>query len=203
MEFRDVVRRRHMTRSFETRPLPPDLLRRILDAGRRAPSAGFTQGVTLLVLATPADTQRFWAHVGMADPTPGGRWHRLRGAPVIVLPVANRQAYMDRYAQADKATDATVGPDGWTVPYWQIDAAFATMAMLLAATDDGVGALFFAITNGLPAMCAALGLPAEATPIGALALGYPAASDVPAPSVAGGRREDVIHWGRWGTTTPG
>jgi nitroreductase len=192
-----------MTRTFKSAALPADLLGRILDAGRRAPSAGFTQGVTLLALAAPQDTQRFWDHVGSAEPSPGGRWDRLRAAPVIVLPIADRQAYVDRYAQADKATDHTVGPADWPVPYWQIDAAFAAMAMLLAATDESVGALFFAITTGTRALAEAFGWPSSAAPIGAVALGLPAAGDIASPSVARGRRADVIHWGRWGVTEPG
>jgi nitroreductase len=120
-----------------------------------------------------------------------------------VLPLANRQTYVERYARSDKAAAGTVGPDGWAVPYWQIDAAFATMAMLLAATDNGVGALFFAIAKGEGALRSAFGWPDEAAPIGALALGFPAAGDVPSPSLALGRRAGTIHWGRWGAPPPG
>jgi nitroreductase len=200
MEFRDVIRRRHMTRTFRPVPLPRDVLDRILDAGERAPSAGFTQGVTLLVLSDPSDVELFWTHVGPANPSPGGRWDRLRAAPVIILPLASRRAYMDRYGEADKAGDQVIGPEGWTVPYWEVDAAFATMALLLAATNEGVGALFFAISLSQPQLLAALGVPADAIPIGALALGLAAPDDRPSPSVKRGRRGDVVQWGRWGST---
>ena len=50
MEFQDVVRRRHMVRSYQDRPLPPGVLDRILANATRAPSAGNTQGWAFLVL---------------------------------------------------------------------------------------------------------------------------------------------------------
>jgi nitroreductase len=53
MEFRDVVRRRRMVRRVDQRPVPPETIDRIIDTGRRAPSAGFSQGLELLVLVSP------------------------------------------------------------------------------------------------------------------------------------------------------
>ena len=61
MEFREVVRRRRMIRRFEQRPVPSDVMDRILEVGRRAPSAGFSQGLELLVLDTPDTVAEFWA----------------------------------------------------------------------------------------------------------------------------------------------
>ncbi len=50
MEFADVIRRRRTIRSFTTEPLPEGLLDRLLAAAGRAPSAGFSQGFSFLVL---------------------------------------------------------------------------------------------------------------------------------------------------------
>ena len=50
MDFQDVVRKRRMVRSFERRPLPPEVVERILRNAQRAPSAGFSQGWAFLVL---------------------------------------------------------------------------------------------------------------------------------------------------------
>ena len=51
MEFQDVVRRRRMVRSSHTdRPVPPDVIDRIVRNGLRAPSAGFSQGWGFLML---------------------------------------------------------------------------------------------------------------------------------------------------------
>ena len=44
MEFQDVVRRRRMVRSYHRdRPVPPDVIDRIVRNGLRAPSAGWTR----------------------------------------------------------------------------------------------------------------------------------------------------------------
>ncbi len=53
MEFAEVLRRRRMIRSYDAaRPVPADALDAVLAAALRAPSAGFTQGVSLLVLSS-------------------------------------------------------------------------------------------------------------------------------------------------------
>ena len=52
MEFGRALRKRRMIRSYdEARPVPPDALEAVLVAALRAPSAGFTQGVSFLVLS--------------------------------------------------------------------------------------------------------------------------------------------------------
>ena len=61
MEFRDVVRRRRMVRRFDHRPVPRETVDGIIDIGRRAPSAGFSQGLELLVLDSPDTVAEFWA----------------------------------------------------------------------------------------------------------------------------------------------
>jgi nitroreductase len=64
MEFQDVVRHRRMVRSYDAgRPVPPDVIDRIVRNGLRAPSAGFSQGWGFLILDNPADVARFRAAV--------------------------------------------------------------------------------------------------------------------------------------------
>lgn len=158
-----MVRRRRMERDYEDRPLPPGALERILGAARRAPSAGNTRGTELLVLTDPAERERFW-RAGWPD---GRRDGRVR-APVIVLPCANRRAYLERYARPDKA-GAPV--ERWPSPYWLVDAAFAAMLVLLAATDEGLGACFFGFD--VPGVRSALRIPDHLDPIGAITIGHP------------------------------
>ncbi|MQA27358.1 MAG: nitroreductase family protein, partial [Micromonosporaceae bacterium] len=44
MECQDVIRRRRMVRNYVSdRPVPPEVVDRILDNAVRAPSAGFSQ----------------------------------------------------------------------------------------------------------------------------------------------------------------
>ena len=48
---------------------------------------------------------------------------------VIVLPLADADAYVSRYAQPDKErTGLGASADAWPVPYWYIDTGMAAMA---------------------------------------------------------------------------
>lgn len=200
MEFQEVVRRRRMVRNFDDRPLPVGVVDRILANGQRAPSAGFSQGWAFLVLEGRDETERFWSATfppGDSDRA-GFRWQGLFHAPLVVVPLSHKAAYLDRYAEPDKGwTDRDEGR--WPVPYWDIDTGMASLLMLLTAVDAGLGALFFGIfPNRIAGFRAAFGIPDDHTPIGAIAIGYPMA-DEPSPSLRRGRRpaEDVIHRGRW------
>ncbi len=198
MEFQEVVRRRRMVRNYEDRPLPPGALDRILDNATRAPSAGFSQGWAFLVLEGRDQTEAFWAASFGERGREGFRWPGLFRAPAIVVPFSHRQAYLDRYAAADKAA-GSAGASRWAVPYWDVDAGFAALLMLLTAVDAGLGALFFAVpAERTPAVRGAFGVPEAFSPVGALTIGHPA-PDEPSGSLARGRRplEEVVHRGRW------
>ena len=198
MEFQDVVRRRRMVRNFESRPVPPDIVDRILANALHAPSAGFTQGWAFLVLEGREHTERFWNttwEIGQARAA--FRYQGLFNAPLIVVALSNEDAYLDRYAEPDKGwTDRD--PARWPVPYWHVDTGFAALLMLLTAVDAGLGGLFFSV--GEPGRVrAAFAIPEAFAPVGALAIGYPAIDEL-SPSLRRGRRsvEEVVHRGHWG-----
>ena len=185
-----------MVRNYESRPVPIDVRDRILAAGLRAPSAGFSQGWGFLVLETEDDRIRFWEHDEPLSPDdPFGLG--LRRAPLIVVPFAHKQTYLDRYQEPDKAQFG-LGEDAWPVPYWFVDAGMAALLMLLAAVDAGLGACFFEVAPDDQQVRQAFGVPQGYQAVGALTIGYPA-PDVPSPSLQRGRRpmDEVLHFGRW------
>ncbi|MBV8162617.1 MAG: nitroreductase family protein [Acidimicrobiia bacterium] len=197
MEFQDVLRRRRMVRNFDGRPLDRAVIDRIVANGLRAPSAGFTQGWAFLVLEGREQTERYW---DATFPSPEARarfrWRGLFAAPLLIVSLSHKDAYLDRYAEADKGwTDRRASR--WPVPYWDIDAGFAALLMLLTAVDAGLGALFFGVFE-VERFRAAFGVPDAYTPVGALAVGH-ALPDEPSPSLARGRRapDAVVHRGRW------
>ena len=203
-EFAEVVRSRRMTRAFDGRPIEPDVLAGLVDLASRAPSAGKTQGWHLVVL-DGADTEQFWDATLPAIKRDSFRWQHLLTAPVIALPLADSKAYVDRYAEPDKAqTGLGTGAAAWPVPYWTIDTSMAVMTLLLAAEDVGLGALFFGVFRGERELRQQLGIPAGLELLGAIALGYPAvasddAASGPSRSAGRGRRQapQIIHRGRW------
>jgi nitroreductase len=172
MELTEAVRRRHMVRAFDGRPIPPDVLERVLALAARVPSAGNTQGLDLVVLEGP-ETARYW-DVSLPEPRRAAfAWPGLLLAPVLVIPVGDPSAYVRRYAEPDKArTGLGEGADRWGVPYWYVDTSFAAMVALLAAVDEGLGACFFGQFDHEVALKEALGIPADRTPIGTIALGW-------------------------------
>lgn len=196
MEFQQVVRKRRMVRAFDARPIPPDLLQRILENAQRGPSAGHTQGYAFLVLEGAEETQRYWNAVLPAARRELFPWPGLLRAPVLIVPLADEHAYLERYAEADKQRPP--GDErGWPTPYWHIDTGFAALLMLLTATDSGLGALFFSVAD-IAAFRSAFGVPERLHPIGAIALGYPLPGRR-SSSLRRGRRPEaeVIHRGRW------
>lgn len=202
-EFAAVVRSRRMTRAFDSRPIAADTLEELVDLASRSPSAGKTQGWHLVVLEG-AETSRFWDSTLPADRRDSFRWQRLLTAPVIALPLADSKAYLDRYAEPDKArTGLGAGAGAWPVPYWTIDTSMAVMTLLLGAEDAGLGALFFGVFRGERELRHELGIPAGLELLGAIALGYPAEPDGAASAAgrsAGRSRRpahQIIHRGRW------
>ncbi|MGH9064226.1 MAG: nitroreductase family protein [Acidimicrobiales bacterium] len=205
MELQEVVRRRRMVRNYDPgRPVPAAVRERILANALHAPSAGFSQGWAFVTCEGAQELERFWS--AATPSSDGGRpldgWYEgMRRAPLVVVPLSHRDAYLDRYAEADKGwTDRS--EDRWPVPYWDIDTGFAALLMLLTAVDAGLGACFFGIPpERLAPVREAFGVPAAYVPIGALTFGY-AAPDRRSPSLRRGRRpaEEVVHRGRWRAT---
>ena len=199
MEFGEVVRKRRMVRNYDpARPVPAEVVDRLLAHATHAPSAGFAQGWGFLVLDEPADRDAFWAATTPPGWAPSGWLEGMRRAPLIVVPHSNRSAYLDRYAEPDKGwTDRD--PTRWPVPYWDIDTGMASLLMLLTAVDEGLGACFFGIPpERVSVFRAEFGVPDEFTPIGAVTVGH-RSDDRRSPSLRRGRRgvEDVVHRGGW------
>lgn len=192
MEFAQLLRVRRMTRSFDGEPIDPSLVESVLAACLRAPSAGFTQGVDLLVLEGPEQTARYWDASLPPDRRAAFQWPGLLRAPLLVVVLASEAAYRRRYAEADKAGE------GFDVPWWTVDAAFVAMLLQLAAIDAGLGALFFQ-AHRTEALRTALGFPATFLPIGTVAVGHPDAGRLSSSAAGRLRRglDEVVHRGAW------
>ncbi len=203
MEFESVVRARRMCRKYLETPIEKAQLDRVLDHARRVPSAGFSQGFHFLVLEGPEQTAVFWDHTLPASDRPAFPWPTLLKAPVIVLPLADADAYVRRYSEADKAkTGLGESTDAWPVPFWWGDTAMAVQNLLLSATNEGLGALYFGIFREEKALVSALGIPEGIRPLGAVTLGHPAPEAYEKREGSAGKRQRVpfesfVHRGTW------
>jgi nitroreductase len=201
MELRRALETRRMTRDFLDSPLEPTLLNDLVGLAARSPSAGKTQGWSLLVLQHDAK-EKFWDLSLPIDKRDGFAWPGLLRAPVIALSFANPDAYVERYAEPDKQhTGLGAGVEKWPTPYWTVDASMATMALLLAAHDAGLGALFFAVFNDPRRIRDEFGVPENLELIGAVALGHPNSGSRSRPGVSAKRArsstDEIIHRNRW------
>lgn len=202
LSFQEVIDCRRMVRRYEATPVASRSIGRLIENATRAPSAGFTQGWEFLVLDRPDDVDRFWTM--STPPERAGRpdaWLRgMRTAPVVVVPLSSKRAYLDRYAESDKGWGDRA-ESRWAVPYWHVDAGMASLLILLSAVDEGLGACFF----GIPAarvsrVREAFGIPPEYDPVGAITVGHPAPDGREGGSARSRTRKaarDVTHYGHW------
>ena len=197
MEFTEVVRKRRMVRHFTPALVAPEMLERIVEAARHAPSAGFSQGVSF-VLVTDAATRRRVAEIaGEAEYVASGMHPFISEAPAQIVVCTSEKVYKDRYREPDKRPDPTAEEVEWPVPYWHTDAGCAMMLLLLAAVNEGLAGAFVGVWDqkGLQEL---LGIPDHFVPIGVVMIGH-GAEDVRSPSLKRGRRalDDVLHRERW------
>ena len=194
-----MVRRRRMVHVFDQRPVDAELVDRLLDTARRAPSAGFSQGTDFLVLDDPAAVARFWS--ATEDPRwPADPGELASGPTVLVLALADPGRYVARYSEPDKIAFGLDRAEAWRVPFWDTDTAMACMLLLLAAVDVGLGGWFFGVGHGEDRVRDEFGIPADRNLIGVVGLGHVGVDDAPAGSGRSRPRRplaEMVHRNRW------
>ena len=187
-----------MTRDFSREPLDLQLVADLVDTARRAPSAGYSQGVHFVILSGDA-VPKFWqttdAEEWFADKQDG-----VLLAPVIVLPIADPDAYTSRYSETDKAGHGLEIAANWVVPFWLTDTAMAVQNLLLLLEARRLGALYFGIFRNVDVLFADLGVPEGMLSVGAVAMGHRAVPDRPSGSSTTRPRRaatEVVHYNGW------
>ena len=195
MEFSEALARRRMVRNYTGEPVDRAVLVRIVEAGRRAPSAGFAQGQAFVVVTEETDRKAIAELAGETSYVEAGFDPWISRAPAHIAVCASEAAYRRRYREADKLVDGR--EIEWPVPYWWVDAGAALQNLLLAAVNEGLAAGFLGI-HAVPGLRDLLGIPDEYTPIGVVTVGH-AAPDRRSGSLKRGWRpgSEVIHWNRW------
>lgn len=196
MEFRDVLGKRRMVRRFSAEPVDRAIVERIVDAGRRAPSAGWTQGQSFIVVTEPEGRSVIARLAGEEEYTKAGFDPWISTAPVHIVVCVSEAAYRSRYSEEDKYGSDRVEEQEWPVPFWWVDAGASLQNILLAAVDEGIAAGFLGLQS-LGGLATHLGIPDEVSPIGVVTLGHPL-PDRRSGSLHRGRRTDDVHWERWG-----
>lgn len=184
-----------MVRRYTGEPVARDVLLAVVRAALHAPSAGFTQGQSFVVVTDPR------RRAGVAQLCAEERYVErgfepwISSAPALVIACTSAAAYRQRYAEADKLGAGSALD--WTIPFWYVDAGCALMALLLAAVDAGLAAGFLGVADP-PGLKGLLGIPAEVEPVGIVTIGHPA-RDRRSGSLRRGRRPEAeqVHWDGW------
>jgi nitroreductase len=186
-----------MVRNYSDALVDDAVLERILEQALRSPSAGFSQGISLIVITDESTRHAIAALADERAYVADGFDPWISRAPVHVVVCARKDAYLERYREADKG--GPHGPsareEGWPVPYWWVDAGASMMLLLLAAVDAGLAAGFLG-AHSLDRLSALLGIPGDVVPIGVVTIGHPA-PDRRSGSLDRGRRTDIVHRERW------
>jgi nitroreductase len=122
IEFSDVLRKRRMTRHFKSQLVPDEILRRIVDAGNRAPTASNASYRRLMLVRDPRILQLF-RNVALG-------YSESKAAAIIVI-------YTDLNVVSAGGNRAHVP---WTSG---MDAGAAAENIHLAAVNMGLGSCFF------------------------------------------------------------
>lgn len=156
MDALQAILTRRSVRRFTPRPVPPELIDKVLRAAMAAPSAGNQQPWHFVVLDDRA----------LLDAIPG-----IHPYAAMLL-----QAQAAILVCGDSRLEQHQG-------YWVQDCAAATQNLLLAAHALDLGAVWVGVyprearVAGLRLL---LNIPAEVTPLALVALGYPAERPAPA-----------------------
>ncbi len=194
MEFDDALARRRMHREFSAHDVADDVIDRIVLAGFRGPSAGYTQGFECVVLRGSHKRTFF-------DLTQPERYGHpgLVHATAVVLPIVDEQMYIDRYNEPDKVSAEMATRADWEVPFWWFDAGAAVMAILLAAAAENVGALLYTLGTSERRVLEAFGVPAIKRCSGPVLLGTIGSTERSGSPTRRPKRPDSlrIHEGGW------
>ncbi len=170
MDTWDTITSRRQVRSFTTDPIPADDLERILEAGRRAPSARNGQRWDFVVVSDNSQLAR------LSQTWQGAVWVAGSAATIaLVMPTtAGDEALTDRF-----------------------DLGQAAMQMMIAATGLGIASGQASCRDQALAR-EILGFPADKQCNLLIALGY--AADRPLKPIQRPARrdfDDVVHFGSW------
>jgi nitroreductase len=198
VEFREVLKRRRMHRAFLPDPIPQEQIERIANVIKRAPSGGFSQGGSIVVVTDDDKRAAIAKAFGDEHYSPHGR-NYIADAPVHMIISANETLYHARYNEADKLA-ATGGVEvTWPVPYWFVDAGALMMLVLAAAIDEGLASAFIGHPEQKRIFDELLGLPEDVVPIGLALMGRPGEAPPTGSRLKSRQRAqtDLVHWQQW------
>jgi nitroreductase len=161
MDFYEVIEKRQSMRVYKSDPIPEDVLNRILEAFRAAPSWANTQPWELILVTEPSIKGQLQTTLSQNNPASAA----IGDAPVVVCPIGitGRSGFYHGKAMT--------GRGDWVL----FDLGIATEHLCLAAAAEGLGTVHVGAFDYERAG-QILRLPQDRTVIELIPLGYPAYS---------------------------
>ncbi len=173
MEFDKVVKKRHMVRAFEDRPVEDEKIKKILKNAHQAPSAGFLQPQEFILVKKLAVKKQLAAAALDQD--------FIAEAPVVIVACADTKRSASRYGSR--------GIERYSI----IDAAYASLLILMTAVNEGLGACFVGAFYD-DDVSKVLRLPEGVIPVGIIPIGYSAQGPEKYPRIP---LEKILHEDGW------
>ncbi len=149
MDFTEVIRTRRSIRSYKRKDIPDEVLGRILEAARIAPSGGNRQPSSFVVVRDPERKKQI-AEACYEQPF-------IASAPVVVVCCSKR--YPNRY-------------EPWKDEAYLADAIIAVDHLVLAARNEGVGSCWIGAVHALRVK-EIVRVPKDVDVVMVIPLGYP------------------------------
>ena len=180
MELSQVINERRSVRFYRKDPVPDQLVEKILEAARMAPSWANFQVARFIAVKDPEIRKQVQAAVPQGNPA----YNALGDAPLILV-AAGRRGRSGHYK---------TGPVNRNGDYAMFDVALAVENAILKARELGLGTVLVGVFN-VDKVKEALKLPAEIDPFILTPLGYPETFDLTAPP----RKEisELLYWDRY------
>ncbi len=154
MSFYDLAASRYSVRSFSDKPVPEELLTRVLEAGRLAPTAMNRQPQRIYVIQSPEAMEKLFSV------------RTCYGAPVVLMICGDTEAACNR-----PKVDHCLA---------EMDASIVASHMMLEATELGLGTCWMCAFEPQK-LAEAFELPANIVPYLLMPVGYAADDCEPSP----------------------
>ena len=154
MDFLELCAKRYSVRSYSDRTVPAELLEKVLEAGRLAPTAKNQQSQRIYLLESGEALEKLRAI------------HRCYDAPTVMIVCGD--------------TEAACCPPLVSHNLAEMDASIVATHMMLSAADLGLGSVWICAFDN-DAVAKAFDLPDHIQPYLLLPIGYPSDDCVPNP----------------------
>lgn len=187
MDLFELMMKRRSVRNFENRPVPPDVVDRLLDAANNAPSGGNIQPLSIVVV------QESEARAELAEMV--GRQPWVRNAPVSMVFCIDFFRVKRWAAMFDVDFLGEQALSSFLIAYADVMCAAQNVVML--AESEGLGSVYVGtIQSSIGRAREFFEMPEYVLPVMVLSLGYPRSVPGNIPKLA---RSVIVHRERYHT----